>query len=410
MNWNQIWTVFGKEMRDSFRDRRTLMSMIVFPALIIPGLMFGFGLISYKIVTRAKAETPQIMLLGAEHSPELRQAFENNKKLQLVAPADDYAEQISSKRIRAAAEIPAGFDQALTRGESATVKIYTYDGELKSGFATGEIDRVLREFRERKVNAKLSERNLPATFIKPFEIQQQNVAPPEKVGGNLFGGIVPYMIILLAFIGAMYPAIDLTAGEKERGTMETILCSPVGRVELVLGKFLTVLTVSLATVVVSVTSLSVSGVAAAAFFKSKIAAAAAVSGEAAAGSVLPMIHPAGVVMVFVMIIPLAVMFSAVLFTTALFAKSHKEAQTYVSPFMVVIILPSIAAMLPGVELNNLMAMIPVLNVSLLSKEMVSGSFPASMMALTFGSSCLYGALALVLAVKMFNKESVLFRT
>lgn len=409
MNWNQIWTVFAKEVRDALRDRRTLISMLVFPALLIPGLMFGFGLVMVKLVSKAKDETPAVMILGAAHSPALRQAFEASTKLRVVPEAADYARQISDKRVRAAVEIPEDFDRALLAGESRTVRIYTYEGEMKSGFAAGELDRVLNEYRQNVVQAQLTARNLPATFVKPFEIKRQNVAPPEKVGGNLFGGFVPYLLILLSFIGAMYPAIDLTAGEKERGTMETILCSPVGRTELVLGKFLTVLAVSLSTVVVSVLSLTLSAMGMAAMLQDKLAAAAKTAGAASAPTI-PMIDPLGVLGVFVMVVPLAAMFAAILFTTALFAKSHKEAQTYISPFMMVIILPAVAAMLPGVELNLGMAFVPVLNVSLLSKELVSGSYPVLMMLVSFLSSCLYGSLALFLAVKMFQRESVLFRT
>ncbi len=102
----------------------------------------------------------------------------------------------------------------------------------------GELEKFFRELRERTVAARLQERALPASLVKPFDFKRENVAPPEKVGGNLLGGIVPYIIIILCFTGAMYPAMDLTAGEKERGTMETLLCSPVARVNLVLGKFL----------------------------------------------------------------------------------------------------------------------------------------------------------------------------
>src|SRR3954467_9936143 len=104
----------------------------------------------------------------------------------------------------------------------------------------------------------LAARSLPATLIRPFEVTRENVAPPEKVGGNLFGGIVPYFIIILCFTGAMYPAIDLTAGEKERGTLETLLCSPASRLEIVLGKFLVVLLGSLSAMAMSLSSMVVS--------------------------------------------------------------------------------------------------------------------------------------------------------
>jgi len=103
--------------------------------------------------------------------------------------------------------------------------------------------------RDRAIRERLEARHLPETLIRPFDIKQQNVAPPEKVGGAILGGLVPYFVILLCLTGAMYPAMDLTAGEKERGTIETILCSPVSRTPSGAGKFLMVLTASVATAI-----------------------------------------------------------------------------------------------------------------------------------------------------------------
>ena len=118
-----------------------------------------------------------------------------------------------------------------------------------------ELETFFRTLREQTVQDRLAARGLAATFAQPFETKRQNVAAPEKVGGNTLGGIVPYIIIILCFTGAMYPAMDLTAGEKERGTMETLLCSPIPRVDIVLGKFLMVLTSSLAAMTLSLTSM-----------------------------------------------------------------------------------------------------------------------------------------------------------
>jgi sodium transport system permease protein len=192
--------------------------------------------------------------------------------------------------------------------------------------------------------------------------------------------------------------------------METILCSPVGRTELVLGKFLMVLTASLVTVVCSLASLGATAVVAVRMLAGEVAAAGGAAGEAAAGGGLPMtVSLPGVLGVCALVVPLAVLFSAVLFSVALCAKNYKEAQSYVSPLIFVIILPAALAMLPGVELNATYAMVPLMNVALVSKEMVSGNFPTGMIALIFGSTCVYAAAALAIAVRMFKKESVIFR-
>jgi sodium transport system permease protein len=117
----------------------------------------------------------------------------------------------------------------------------------------------------------------------------------------------------------------------------------------------------------------------------------------------------GVIGTFMMVFPIAVMISAVLLAISLFAKSFKEAQSYVSPLMILVILPAVAVMLPGIELNWRLAMIPILNVSLVCKELLTGSFPWVWIGFVFGSTCIYSAVALGFAVAMFKRESVLFR-
>jgi sodium transport system permease protein len=117
-----------------------------------------------------------------------------------------------------------------------------------------------------------------------------------------------------------------------------------------------------------------------------------------------------VLSIFIMVLPIAVLFAAGLMTVALFAKSYKEAQSYVSPLMILVIVPAVAAMLPGVELTAKLALIPILNVSLLCKELVTGTYHWNFIALIFLSTCVYAAAALFLAVKMFQREDVLFRS
>jgi len=400
MSLRNIGIIYRKELTDSLRDRRTLVSMIVIPLLVFPVMMLGFSYLAVKLVGQAKKEVPQIMVLGGEDSPKVMAGLRNLDTIEIVPPAPDYVEQISNKKVRAAVEIPKGFDAALERNEKTTIKIYMYEGEIKSSFAADRLEKFFSELREKTARDRLEARKLPVSLLKPFDIEQKNVAPPEKVGGSLFGGLIGYMVILLCMTGAMYPAIDLTAGEKERGTMETILCSPVERTHLVLGKFLMVLTASLASAVLSVISMGVSflGV-------SKLG-----SLESGGRSPFQMsINPKAVLAVFGMVLPMAVLFAAALMTIALFAKSYKEAQSYLTPMTFLVVIPAVASLLPGVELNAKLALVPVLNTSLVSKEILTGTYHWNYIALIFLSSCAYAAAAMFIAVKMFQREDVLFR-
>ena len=404
MNGHNIFTVYRKELRDSLRDRRTLIGMIIIPTLMIPGIMAVAVGVSTKMVNKARGEVPTVMVLGGDDSPVLRAALAADPKLHLVRTAANWKQQISDKQLRAAVEIPAGFDAALDRGTPAEVRIYNYDGELRSGFAVGELRNFLNDYREKTVTARLAGRGLPAALVKPFEVKTQNVAPPEKVGGNLVGGLIPYLFILLCYTGAMYSAMDLTAGEKERGTMETILCSPVARTDLVLGKFLMVLTASLTAALISMISMGLT------FVVGGIMMGVPRMTTAAKAGPLPMLDPAGLLLVLAMVLPVAVLFSAVLLAVSLFAKSIKEASSYVSPMIIVIIIPAMMGLMPGVELNARLALVPILNIALVSKELVSGVFHWQYLALIFGSTCVYAAAALAFCVHLFNREEVLFRT
>ncbi len=414
MNWANILTIYGKELRDMLRDRRTLLSMIVIPTLLMPAIFAIIAFVSIKVMREARATAPTVMILGGEDSPKTRAALTANEKIKIVPAAEGWRQQISDKRIRAAVKIPEGFDAALERGEAATVTIFHYQGEMRSRFGLDEARSFFNKYHETTVVARLAERGLPPTFVRPFEIKSENVAPPEKVGGNAIGGLIPYMFLLLSFTGAMYPAMDLTAGEKERGTMETILCSPVSRLDLVLGKFFMVLTASLGTVACSLISMILTFMIGGTVMANMSTAGAAVRAAGAApgtGSMLPAIDPLGMLAVLGMVLPMAVFFSALLLAISLFAKTFKEAQSYVSPLIILIVVPpAVVGMLPGVELTVRLALVPILNVSLVSKELVSGVWQWNYLALIFGSSCVYAAIALGLAVKMFNREDVIFRT
>jgi len=412
MNWTNILTIYLKELKDSLRDRRTLLSTIIIPTLVMPLLTFGVGTVASGVIGKARSETPTVMILGGEDSPGVVARLKESKKIKVVPTSLDWKEDITEKKVRAAVQLPEKFEAGLTAGAAPSVVIYHYEGEMKSSFGAGELEKFFRELREQTTTDRLAERSLPATLAKPFDFKRENVAPPEKVGGNLFGGVVPYLIIILCFTGAMYPAMDLTAGEKERGTMETLLCSPVARVDIVLGKFLMVLTGSLSAMGFMLLSMGVTAWVAGSLLMgggsmAKVGAAA-VAGVPA-GSVIPLIDPFGLVGVLAMVFPVAVLFAALAFTISLFAKSSKEAQSYLAPLMIVIIMPAVIGMLPGIDLNARLALVPLLNLSLVCKEMLSGVWHWNYIAIIFGSSCVYAAVALWLAVKMFNREDVIFR-
>jgi sodium transport system permease protein len=400
MNLNAVGIVYRKEFTEWVRDRRTLISTVLVPLLIFPVMIVGIIAVGSVMVGKAEKEIPTIMIVDAENSPDLVAKLEKLDEFKVVPYAPNYRDKISDREIRAAIEIPKDFQASLQSGSLQTVKVYFYDGELKSSLGANRLEKFLKEYREGIVKERLASKNLPASVLTPFDVKQENVAPPEKVSGATIGTFVGYMVIILSMTGAMYPAIDLTAGEKERGTIETILSSPISRLDLVLGKFLLVFSASIVAAILSVTSMGIS------FALVGRAHLTDSNGQAM------QLHLGllSIVFVFLMALPLAFLFSALLMTIALFAKSYKEAQSYLTPITFVAVIPAIASVMPGVELTPKLALVPILNTSLLCKEIMTGTYHWGSIALIFASTCVYAGAALFLAFKAFQRESVLFRS
>ena len=180
MSLRNIGIVYRKELIDSLRDRRTVVSMIVVPLLVMPLLTIGMGILSVTLVGLAMREIPKVMILGGEDSPHVRAELQKLKDVRIVPAKPDFAEEISNKQIRAAVEIPAGFEAKLAAGESSTVKIYMYEGELKSGFGADRLQRFFRELRDRTIREHLEARQLPQAWCVRSTSRKKMSLRPKK--------------------------------------------------------------------------------------------------------------------------------------------------------------------------------------------------------------------------------------
>ncbi len=400
MSARNIGVVYRKELMDMLRDRRTIISSIVVPVLTFPLLMLGIGALATFVVRKATRENPTVMLIGEANAPALSKLLRENTKFEIVPTAEDYVKRINDKKLRAAVEFPPEFEDNIRAkpGEPQTLTIYHYEGELRSQSVLRNLEDSVEKYNDSVVASRVATAKMPAAVLTAFELKKENVASAEKVTGNILGMILPYFVIILCLTGAMYPAMDSTAGEKERGTIETILASPVGRTDLVVGKFFLVLSFSIVTTALSVLS-----------FSGSVLIGAKMLAQVTKSFVLA-VSAKSVAVVFLMVVPLAAVFSAALLAIALIARSYREAQSYLGPLIFIVILPGMASMLPGVELNNRLAMVPILNVSLVAKDIFAGQYHWNQIGVIFASTCVYAAVALYVAVRQFNREEVLFRT
>ncbi len=391
-----ILIVYKKEMIDSLRDRRTIVSMIVVPIVLIPLLAAGFGALAGLLMHKVEKITPRLAIVGEENGPALADALKRSAELEVVEDAD-YESAIREKRIGAAVSIPEEFAKAIESGASAEVDVF-YDGtQVKSESGANRVARIVAAFGDSVRSARLEARGIPVEFTRPVVVRRTSIAPKEKVGGMIAGMVLPYIILILALTGAMYPAIDLTAGEKERGTLETLLLSSASRFELVMGKFLAVFSASFVTAFLASSSMLVT-------LKGGLGALSMVGEEVGFA-----ISPLSLLVVFVMMIPVCCFFSGILISISLFAKSYKEATSYLSPLLTLLIIPAVVSVLPGTEMGPKISLVPILNTSLVMKDVLMGTIDPKYLVVVFGVNLVLAFLALLRAVKLFNTESVLFR-
>ena len=305
---------------------------------------------------------------------------------------------VNGGRIDFAISFPGDFSEGLDRESSSEVGVYykasTSENEqaIRAHSAT-----FWRNTASSSLACVLRKRACPSHLSSRCVSMTATSRRSAKRSGRGWAACFPYFFVIFCFLGAMAPAIDMAAGEKERGTMETLLVSPATRLQIVLGKFLVVTASGIFTALSSVLWLFLI------FRQSK-----AIPPEILSG-ILKVIEWKSLLLLFSMIIPLCAFFAAILLSVSVFAKSYKEAQSIIAPLNIMIIIPVLIGIFPGIKLNALTAMIPILNISLATKEIIAGTIPPLLMAEVFLVLFALAALGLIFCSRWFNREEVIFR-
>lgn len=292
----------------------------------------------------------------------------------------------------------------LVAGESGLpLMIVRNSADDKSLVAFGRVREALERWEDAVRDATFRSASLPAILQKPARLAWIEVARQDQVAANVWSKLFPAMLVIMALTGAFYPAIDLGAGEKERGTMETLLISPASRVEIVLGKFGTIAMFSAATAVLNLLSMGATG--------QQMASALGGTVRGAVNLEFPPLS--AFIWLLILLVPLAALFSALCLALATFARSSKEGQYYLTPLLMVVMGMTMFCLSPTVEITPLYSVMPVINVALLLKGLLLSSAESSSLIVyaipVLISSCVYCMLALWWAIELYNSENVLFR-
>ena len=396
MNARIVIAILGKELAETLRDKRTLMAMIGLPLLLYPTIILVMA--QAVGVQRAKMErvTSRVAIAG-DAAQEFHVWLGDIEKV-VLRESDDPAGDLRAGRLDAVVYAPEDLSQ-LRSGNTAEVRIDYDSTEPKSQQAVQRVQEGLTAVAQGLLTERLEGAGLRPEFVVPLKVSEQNIASPEKRAGFMLGTLLPLLMIMMIGVGAFYPAVDLTAGEKERGTFETLLSTPVRKTEILCAKFLAVICLALLTGLLNLISMA----ATLGFSLSR----AAEAGDGAGFSLAALqISPLGAAIMLLVLIPLTVFIGAAMMSIAIFARDFKEANNYVAPFFLVITIPGALAGMPGVELTRATACIPITNVALLFRELLTQKASAGLTFIVFMSMTTYAMLTLLAAIRLFQSEDV----
>ena len=387
MDRKKIFTVFKKELRDIFRERRSVIMMILLPLLLYPLLFTMISQIQAVGGAKIKSQKSAIVFVGTIPA-KLKTLIEKDETVELKTSKNP-AVDLKQKKIQA----------WVTEKKVKDIKqmVIYYDGAIqRSSLAQSRVMDLLIDYHRFLQEKELKKHNLAITTLDPFKVKSENTASKTRMGGMMLGLILPMLLIITMMMGAMYPAIDLTAGEKERGTLETILTTPIGRTELLFGKFLTVTASVLVTGFLNLLSMMMTYS----------------LGLVQLGSLGPKMEfalsPLSLFTIFILIIPVALFISAIIMSAALYARSFKDAQNLLTPVYFLLMMPTFVGMMPGIELTETLALIPITNVCLVFKDIFLGSFNLPLIGMAFIANSVFAFLFMLIISRIYNAEDILF--
>jgi len=390
-----IVTIWLKELRDTIRDRRTLVVMVLVPALLTPALIVGIS----KITSSSTTAPLRIAVAGGSSAHDLLSQLRRQPYVVVdtMATAAAATARVLTGQDDAALIVDAAYAARIDDGGEGKIVVVSDSTQIGSSRAVAALDNAVGAARLAIVSQRLRVRHVDAHILYPIKTVEHDVATKQALAGAILSLIVPMFLVIYSLVGGMYTAMDISAGEKERFTLEALLLSPATTLQITLGKLLAVSTVALATVALALTALFLA-----------LANAPLGTGATAVPLTLP---PGTIAMVALLGALLAVAFSSLELALGVFARSFKEAQNYITPLYLLAVVPVVLlAAIPGFKATTPLFVVPALNTVLVFKEALLGTPAAAHVVLTIISMLLFCVLCILVTLRIFADEKVLLRT
>ncbi len=389
-----IGLVFRKEVREFLRDKRVVSGALVGPVVLMLVFVFTFGVIAQSL---GKSKAPKIHVVAPARPNAFLTALEQNPEVQIVRVENRErgVEMVKKGEARVLLEFAPDFADAT--GEIQAV----YDpDEALSAIALRTFGAMVTAANRAQLDQTLAQAGIAKEAVEPIRLKEVEVPKDQKaMGSSALIGLLPYLIVIWAFYGGFSVVSDLVAGEKERSTLETLLITPVSRTQVAMGKFLALGCVCLISSLSSLVTVLIIGV----------------SGTSHAKALFPEgIHltPLALLAILAILIPLVAFFAGLMLAISAFAKNTREAQTHLTLLSFVVLIPAISSQFIGfTEAGRAwwIKLVPILNSSDAIRSALLGRLDAESALVTIGISLVLGAIGVITAIKLFEREEVLVR-
>jgi len=385
---SQARIVLRKELTDYVRDRRSLSSALLMP-LFAPAL---FAVMFSVIASWNREDAPLVVpVAGANNAPNLVAFLERHGARVETAPAD-YEQKIRDGDLDLAISVPDDYGKDFVGGRPAALQLVIDGSRNKSRAPVRRVEQLLSQYSSQLGSLRLLARGVSPSLAAPLAVSEVDLATPEKTAAQLLN-VIPIFLLLVCFVGGMHLAIDCTAGERERGSLEPLLVNPVSRPAILAGKWVATVLVAMVALLVILLAFQV--------------ALARVPLQDLGVKVS--FSAREIVRLFALAVPLAVCAAAFELSLALFARTFKEAQTYLSLVLVVPMLPATFLALSPVRERFALMCIPILSQAMLFGDVLRGeSVPISYIAASATGTVLLGFLFFALAVRLLGNERIVF--
>lgn len=429
-----------KELLDVFRDKKAIIMMVLVPILLYPLIFFGSMAVMTMIQSNMEEGEYKVAIVASDDGALKSAVEKHNENAKVEArekaetestdqgnSSDDSVSQKNSASTSAngiatdvltLVDAPSGdYQEALQNEEldayitsskdssgKTVYEVYYVSSITNSSYAAGIVRDVVDELSREESKEKIQAAGLDADVImNPVVYESEDLASSEQSAGSILGMILPFLLVLSLLMGTMYPAIDVTAGEKERGTLETLLTLPVSNREIIFSKFFTVAIIGIISALLNIVSIAFMGI----YMIRLMGDAMDSMGISFAGIDIGKFIPA-IIFTVLAILAFSLFISAVTMCITSLAKSYKEANNYITPLMLVVMLTGYIGFIPNIELTHTMALVPVANICLMIKNLLLFKVEYNLVAVVLMSNVLYAIVAVLILSRIYDSENVLF--